>query len=141
MLWRDDAIPKLCPVRHLLAFLFLSGYRSGCLYPSRDQLMDSKIDGNYTAHLTYAVYQDKFKSICHKLLNRKGPFGTHTNRKTAYLLAIWGKGAEADVMASGRHKTVKNSQTYRRDAEFLLTLAQSNNHSLGGVVSKWKPGK
>ena len=68
---------------------------------------------------------------------RDGPFGTHSCRKTAYLLAIWGKENNGEIMMAARHKTLVHSMTYQRDAKFLLALAENNRLKL--PFSEWKP--
>ena len=52
-------------------------------------------------------------------------------------MAIWGGGDIADIMMGARHKTVKHSMTYQRDARFLLALAEKNGLKL--PVTPWKP--
>jgi hypothetical protein len=78
--------------------------------------------------MPYEEYQSKYKDVCQKVIGktRDGPFGSHLNRKTAYLLAVWGGGADIDMFASARHKTVSNAAKYKRDAQFLLTMAEKN---------------
>jgi len=37
-LWRDDINPELCPIKHLLVFVHLSGSNSGYLFPKKSAL-------------------------------------------------------------------------------------------------------
>ena len=72
------------------------------------------------------------------LVERRGPFGTHTNRKTGYLFAVWGGGSDSDIMMAARHKTISNAIKYKRDAQYLLHLAMSHDVNFGAIVSKWR---
>ncbi|MGH7974033.1 MAG: hypothetical protein ACREBR_00805, partial [bacterium] len=38
MLWADDRIPKMCPVRHLLAYCYLIGIKGGYIFPGDSSL-------------------------------------------------------------------------------------------------------
>ena len=115
MLWEEGERPQMCPVRHLLTYLSLINYKSGYLFPN--DLSD--LHGNYTDHVPYQTFLNEFNEVCKLVLNRPGPFGTHTMRKTAYLFAIWGKAEEVELMVSARHKTVKSSIKYRKDAVLI----------------------
>ena len=84
MIWSDEVIPQLCPVRHLLVYVHLA-----C--GTNDEYLFS---GDKNGHFSSGAFQDRFKGICNKILDRDGPFGTHSCRKTAYLLAVWGGGEE-----------------------------------------------
>lgn len=55
---------------------------------------------------------------------RAGPWGTHTLRKTGYLLAIWGGGSVEQIMLSERHKTMSRASKYHQDAATLLEMAK-----------------
>jgi hypothetical protein len=64
------------------------------------------------------------KKIIMSVVGRNGPWGTHTLRKTGYLLAIWGKGELEQIMLSARHKTITSAQKYYQDAASLLEMAK-----------------
>jgi hypothetical protein len=127
-LWADDIIPEFCPVRHLLVYLHLSGISQGYLFPGH-------IDG----HIAYDQYHAQFINICKQVLPRSGPFGTHSCRKTAYLFAVWGGGSESDIMESARHKAISQALKYKRDALYLLRLAEANGTNFTSIIGNWKP--
>lgn len=114
-------------MRHLLAYVYLSGVNDGFLFP-----------GNDNGHISYDQYQSEFQSVCEMLIERLGPFGTHSGRKTAYLFAVWGGGADSDIMLSARHKTVSNAMKYKKDATYLLHLANANDLNFASIISKWR---
>ena len=126
-LWADNEVPSLCPIRHLLAYVHLTGLKDGFLFP-----------GNDNGHISYDQFQSEFQSVCEMLIERPGPFGTHSGRKTAYLFAVWGGGADADIMLSARHKTINNAIKYKRDASYLLHLAHANDLNFSSIVTKWR---
>ncbi|KAF0712480.1 hypothetical protein As57867_004805, partial [Aphanomyces stellatus] len=134
MLWSDDVLPQLCPIRHLLILIKASGIKNeGYIFPGTD------IDiGCLDGHFFSETYHTRFKSVCEKLIDRDGPFGTHSCRKTAYLFAVWGGGSDGDMMLSARHKQLGQAMKYKRDAAFLLNVAISNNKNLASVVTPWK---
>ena len=127
-LWADHDIPQLCPIRHLMAYLNITGVTTGFIF--------AKADGD---HISYDKYQSDFTNVCEMLIERNGPFGTHSCRKTAYLFAVWGGGEEADIMTSARHKTMSNAVKYKKDAMYLLHLAKANDLNFASIVAKWKP--
>ncbi|KAJ3094212.1 hypothetical protein HDU97_008341 [Phlyctochytrium planicorne] len=126
-LWADHKMPTLCPIRHLLLYVKLLGAKSGFLFPTRKEL----------ENLKYYSYLQWYKATCQKLIQRKGPFGTHCNRKTGYLLAVWAKAVLQDIMAGARHKTQVCAEKYRRDALTLLHIHQAKNQQMPGLI--WKP--
>ena len=137
MLWEEGERPQMCPVRHLLTYLSLINYKSGYLFPN--DLSD--LHGNYTDHVPYQTFLNEFNEVCKLVLNRPGPFGTHTMRKTAYLFAIWGKAEEVELMVSARHKTVKSSIKYRKDAVLMRFLVEVHRLQMFNTIPKWKPIK
>jgi hypothetical protein len=67
--------------------------------------------------ISYNTFQSKFKAACYKLLTRdKSTFGSHTCRKTFYLFGIWQNAPIELLMRDARHATLKNAQTYAKDA-------------------------
>ena len=133
-IWRDDINPELCPIKHLLVYVYLLGASSGYLFPKKEEFHKG---GECTTFMSYDSFQSIFQGLCKGLIPRDGPFGSHSCRKTAYLLAIWGNGNIGDIMMGARHKTIAHSMTYQRDAKFLLAIAEKNGLKL--PVSNWKP--
>ena len=41
--------------------------------------------------------------VVRSVISRPGPWGTHSLRKTGYMLAVWGGGNVAQIMLSARH--------------------------------------
>ena len=130
---------------HLLVYLHLSGIRSGYLFPSKKALTsfietppeDFRVTEDM--RLPYDSYQAAYKKICKSQFDRSGPFGSHTNRKTAYLLAIWGGGKTEDMMQSARHKSQESSMRYSRDSSSLLVVAEKNSFGIGIPRLKFNP--
>jgi len=69
MLWGDDDVPELCPVRHLLAFLSMLGSRSGYFFP--DYATNSSMSSSHVSSpIAYSTFQEKFKTLCRKFIPR-----------------------------------------------------------------------
>jgi hypothetical protein len=67
--------------------------------------------------ISYNTFQSKFKAACYKLLTRdKSTFGSHTCCKTFYLFQKWKNAPIELLMRDARHATLKNAQTYAKDA-------------------------
>ena len=69
---------------------------------------------------------------------------THTNRKTYYLLAVWGGGCASELLSSevrlgARHKTMENALKYSMDANALLNLAKSSGWDINTIIFPYKP--
>jgi hypothetical protein len=143
-LWENEENPLFCPIIHLFAYLKLSKIRSGFLFPNSRKLQQLQVNTNTSFddeddnHISYDTYHTTFKSICKDLVNRVGPFGTHTGRKTAYLLAVWGGGSDIDIMASARHSTQSSGALYKKDSSFFLNLFKRNNEA-DWSNEKWIP--
>lgn len=89
--------------------------------------------------MPYDYVLRRFKEVCSKVISRDGKFGTHSMRKTGYLLGVWGNGSESDIMTSARHSTVKHSVAYRRDAEIMKQIALDNELDISEVCGKFRP--
>jgi len=144
MMWFDHEFPEFCPVRNLLAWLYSSGIKDGCFFPSYNflcntVLKDSSWDGVCCEHMSYNDVLAGWKNICGSVVEREGKFGAHSGRKTGYLFGVWGRGQDTDLMLSARHKTIKNALRYKRDAAFLLSLAKENLADLTLRTPKWRP--
>ena len=97
MMWFDHEFPEFCPVRHLLAWLYLSGIKDSFFFPPNDflcntVLKDSPWDGMCHEHISYNDVLDGWKNICGSVMQRKGKFGAHSGIKTGYLFGVWGGG-------------------------------------------------
>ena len=91
--------------------------------------------------MPYVECQSHYKDVLSAVIGqtRPGLFGSHTNCKTAYLLAVWGGGEEGDIRMSVRHKQAETALTYKCDAKCLLHIAKSNGREPEAAVPKWKP--
>jgi hypothetical protein len=143
MMWFDHEFPEFCPVRHLLAWLRLSQIQDGYFFPSYNFLNttiinDASWNGCCVEPISYSDVLSAWKNLCGTILERVGRFGSHSGRKTGYLFGVWGGAQDTDLMLSARHKTVKNAMIYKRDAAFLLALAQENMNSLTLRTPKWR---
>ncbi|TPX78168.1 hypothetical protein CcCBS67573_g00496 [Chytriomyces confervae] len=137
IMWQIDDLPMLCLLKHLLAWIYLTGIPSGYLLPSQDEL-DRIVEmrkNDPSCHIyckegiSYTVLS-QIKSTCVvSIPYRSGPFGTHCMRKTGYLLAFWGGGEDSDVFKCARHKTASMGANYKRDALGLMPVANAQNRN------------
>ncbi|KAI9324302.1 hypothetical protein DFJ73DRAFT_966423 [Zopfochytrium polystomum] len=139
ILWADHENPSLCPVRHLLLYIHMSGLKSGHLFPSAEFLRRSDRGSHCSEKdcLTYSSFQDYFKTLCAEVIKREGKFGSHSIRKTGYVLAIWGGGSEAEIMHCARHKSYIDAKKYKQDAAFLLELSKRTGEDTRSLVATW----
>jgi hypothetical protein len=126
---RDDDNPLFCPIRHLLAWIYVSKIKGGYLFPDNSELERLLLPNNddfvVRTPISYITFQKKFKAACYKLLSRdKSTFGSHTCQKTFYLFGIWQKAPIEILMRDARHATLKNAQTYAKDAHKLCAKCQ-----------------
>ncbi|KAJ3233366.1 hypothetical protein HDU81_002299 [Chytriomyces hyalinus] len=149
IMWRIDDLPMLCPLKHLLAWIYLTGISSGYLFPSRnelDRIVEArKNDPSCHIHckegISYETVLSRIKSTCAiSIPYRSGPFGAHTMRKTGYLLSYWGGGEDSDVFKCARHKSAAMGAHYKRDALSLMAVANVRNGNEGALVApKFRP--
>lgn len=126
LLWCDDDCPDLCPVRHLLIYIFLAGIKDGYLFCSVEELKERPIDGTMQTSITYENIKTRLQFLFSSILkNEEKILGVHSLRKTAYLLAKLGDGALSETMLAARHKSVINAMKYEKDAGLLRDLLQA----------------
>ncbi len=128
-LWADHERPFFCPIRHLLFWIKMSKITSGYLFPSYERLNGAMAQSDWNGEnvpvesgdgdsleteedivISYNTFQSRLVGLLRSLFNAKerpGPWGTHTLRKSAYFMAIWGKGDLADIKKAARHTTLK----------------------------------
>jgi hypothetical protein len=134
-MWRDWDYPDLCPLIHLLVYIYLAGIKLGCIFPPDKDLLNKNVgtDGNYTEPEKYKAFLNAFKKICDSCLveySEDGEFKCtlHVFRKGAYCFRIWaymGKQEQPNytlIRYDARHLSEKISQEYIRDAEHHGTL-------------------
>ncbi|KAJ3287457.1 hypothetical protein HDU76_007820, partial [Blyttiomyces sp. JEL0837] len=134
--WNDDDHPEMCPVRALLTYIHICK-------PQGEYLFPADLDPTHPKHqvpVSYDQFNIRFQEICAELLPRAklDRFGTHTCRKTAYLLAILGGGAESDICQSARHADMNTALRYIKDTRYIIETAELNNQDLYQHISKWK---
>jgi hypothetical protein len=145
MMWADPNFPNLCPINALLAWLSLSKIKGGFIFPSftfiSQNFGEAHWDGTVKEKedvMQYSTFLDRLKKICKQLLDRSGPFGTHTCRKTGYLLGVWGGGGDMELMQAARHRSVQNAMKYKKDSQFLLDLSKSSGNDVSMGTPVWR---
>ncbi|KAJ3289585.1 hypothetical protein HDU76_007515 [Blyttiomyces sp. JEL0837] len=134
--WFDDDHAEMCPVRALLIYLHVCKPQGKYLFPA-------DLDPNHPKHeepMPYDQFNIRFQAICQELLPRAkfDRFGTHTCRKTAYLLAILGGGVESDICQSARHADMNTALRYIKDTRYIIATAVENKVDLYQHISQWK---
>jgi hypothetical protein len=129
--WRDYTDPELCPIRHLLIYIFVSGICQGPLFPGHKELNScangSLLNGECQTKLGYDtvrlglqhaaknVLKVRTSALEKKLSSGIWPLqaiGSHSGLKTASLLGIFGGGVLAALMQAARHVTAENALKY-----------------------------
>jgi hypothetical protein len=148
MLLSNDKYPELCPVRTLLWYMHVFDIKGGYLFPDDQSLIhhwqeQRGVGWEPTTRIKYTPFlrliSKLVKTVCKRDVARF-TVGTHTMRKTAYLIAIWGILSSAEqaslikhsiphlylnaVMFTARHKSVANANTYQRDCMTLFELTK-----------------
>ena len=142
-LHRKDDCTDLCPVRHLLAYVYAADIKDGWLFPNLK---------NRDMPLQYNSILGHLKRTCKKLMDRQKNITLHSFRKTAYLFAEWGmNGVKTtanqsasthaglhEVMVSARHKNLETAQRYMLDARGLLQSLEIENPRARFEVPKFE---
>ena len=119
-IWRDNEVPELCLLRHLLAYVHLVNIKEfELLFPNLNKPNEP---------VPYSTFNDRLKRLFAKVTGRHGPWGTHSLRKTAYLLASWCGASDLELMAAARHKCHDVSLRYKNDSLTLLEIARNNGY-------------
>ncbi|KAL7580469.1 hypothetical protein ACA910_004483 [Epithemia clementina (nom. ined.)] len=177
-LFRNDKCPEFCPVRHLLFYIEMLSLTApdGFLFFDKktiNKLFSGKITHNKDLKgLKYPAMLDEIKRViahcCPTIYNNEfSIIGTHTIRKLAYLLAIWGvlshlaqseleatkqtttKNGEAtlnlppvilsDITLAARHKDVMTASFYIQNVTMLFWSVREQGDVLSAHrVSVWK---
>ena len=127
-LWSNDDCPDLDPVRALLAYLYIIGWKGGNLFPSFDELRNPPPDGVYLTKLSDADMYTTLNKIYKHVLNRVERLGSHTGRKTAYLFAcMQGCTDMVSLMDAADHSCVTVALKYMRDAQAIAAVNRCYN--------------
>ena len=97
-LFTDEEHSDFDELTHLLWYMKIFNIRGGYLFPPTKVLEKQLIGGSQEAlvcetHIKYQDFAFKFKVLVKEVIGRDEKIflvGTHTLRKTAYLMAIWG---------------------------------------------------
>ena len=119
-IFRDDDVPELCLIRQLLAWLWVSNWTSGPLFPAQQG------SGVPIRKSTYAALA---KKVTQQVTGRAGPFGTHFCRKTGWLLGSWGGAEDTDLSLASRHKSIKQAAVCKQDAMTLYEYARASGYN------------
>ena len=123
-LWSNDQCPDIDPIRILLAYLYVIGWKGGNLFPSFAELANPPADGVYKTHLDENELYKSLNEIYQNVLKRKEKLGSHTGRKTGYLFAcMQGCKDVSSIMAAADHECPKVALRYLRDAEALKEIS------------------
>jgi hypothetical protein len=138
----DDTCPEFSAVRMVLAFLAITGRKSSYLFPTVSQMHEEEPSKAYH----YDNMLSDMRYLCQVVLKKdltstegvKLIPGTHTLRKTGFLLAYWGKKTElmdlsqrrkslptedeSSILLDARHKDGSGTMTYLADSATLYTL-------------------
>lgn len=149
VLYMMNDCPDLCPVRHLLVYVYLSGIKTGPLFPK--ETLDNpkrlaeigKGNGKGSAKKNtkaYSTLLSAIKSLFYDIgqVPRSWKIGLHSARKTAYIFAIFGGGSNDDISKGARHKSDRNAQSYRQDVRTIKALRELSDSQLNNKVPKWR---
>lgn len=126
LLNRDDEMPEFCPVRTMLTWVHVSGWKGGPLFP--------KVQGGNVA-INSKTYLKTLKRVCADVTKRDGPWGTHTCRYTGALLSVWGNASDLALQHDLRHKDSSMTQRYKADSLGQLQVARNNRCVLFSILS------
>lgn len=129
VLWRYDDVPSLCPVRHLLLYLYLRDIKEGYVFPNFHD--SSRFD--------YHKFNDICKNKLTPIIGKETKMTSHLYRTTGYLFAVLGGGDLNVIRKAARHKTMTMAMAYFQDAEtrrMITNLVESFDPA--NQVPKWK---
>jgi hypothetical protein len=140
-LWMDDKYPSICPVRHLLIYVYVAGIKAGQLFPTKAELADPPEDGNFLTTQCCESFRQWFKRLLVTVLPNRGEFlkvGLHMFRKTGYTFAIWGNGIWPAIKKDARHVSDKDAYLYAGDS-YSAKHVQSIFKDPLNAVGEYKP--
>lgn len=142
VLYRNRRCPQLCPVTLLVWWLSMSGIRSGYLFPpfARFQHMGrwAPACNAVEERVSRTTVHDALRRVLGQVAGTGNKWGTHTCRKTGFLIATFGGATEADLLHAARLKSVQTLAMYRRDAKTLLDVARAAKQDGGRLVDEWR---
>ena len=150
-LWRDMDYPELCPLIHLLVYVYKAGIKGGFLFPSDNDLHNHQpTDGIYISGETYKQFLEAFKRLADTVLEQTTEgegFRTslHVFRKSAYCfrIAVMLSGIEVNyrLIEFDAHHALnsKHTRTYIGDAEQHFTYQEILQNPRMRVSKNSKP--
>ena len=149
-MYRCDDVPEFCPIRHLLAYVYIANIPDSTPrgeVPANDDSDNEDGDNgpfifpklkNRTNHVEYDDLLKYLQSTLNAVMDRDRNISTHVFRKTGYLHASWG-GADFDTARkSARHKNYATAQLYMQDAVGLLQAAENSDPMARFQVPRFK---
>jgi hypothetical protein len=129
VLWQYDDVPTLCPVHHLLLYLYLRDIKEGYVFPN---FHDS-------SPFDYHKFNDICKNKLTPVIGKEVKMTSHLYRTSGYLFAILGGGDLNIIRKAARHKSMTIAMSYFQDAEtkrIITNLVESFDPA--NQVPKWK---
>ena len=167
MLWDDKDCPEFSSCKAVLIWMYISGIKSGPLFPSEDQYLKLQRVGDIPMEcFLYKTFLSKLQWLIINILKEdpKSPtmlnliLGTHILRKTAFLFAFWGfvltnritatadklvmnAMDAANILLSARHKNISSTATYIGDSGTLKALLDriDPKDTMSNRVGEWEP--
>uniref|UniRef100_A0A7S4D944 Uncharacterized protein n=1 Tax=Heterosigma akashiwo TaxID=2829 RepID=A0A7S4D944_HETAK len=138
LLYRWDECVDFCPVRHLLSYLGLWGITSGYLWPDAAQEPPrSNPRGVYSSYVLYEPFLEEIRIMAEAVWGTAEGVGTHTMRKTAYIIAVYRGGKLELIKIAARHKNIKSAERYYRAAQGQFEMDKAANESSFTNLSAW----
>ena len=136
ILWRTDDVPSLCPVRHLLLFVYLQGrINTEC---RNSQFIFADYENNQS-QLSYVKFLYVLKNVFLPVLGRETTLTTHVFRKTGYLFAVFGGGQFDVIRVAARHTNSACAMLYHKDALTMKAIKESaETQNLDNNVPTWR---
>ena len=130
------------PVRALVIYLYLIGWKGGYIFPPSEELQNPPSDGIYKTHIDNDDrFLDDFKAVCQTTLPSRTPelkIGGETFRKTYYGMGLFGNAEEKDLKDSARHiRNDPNARAYYKAS--VKDFQTHQNNPTNNDVSQWQP--
>lgn len=131
LLWKNRVNSFLCPVNALLWWLATTNIKAGYIFRDADNLTANR-------PISYGKFFDMFVEALEEL-SPAGKWGSHSIRKTGFLLATWGGAGDTDVASSARCKVLETVSNYRENCKTLEEYARARGYRFSHLVDVWRP--
>lgn len=139
-IYADHDTKDFCPVRALVIYLYLIGWKGGYIFPTSEELQDPPSDRIYKTHIDNERFLEDLKAVCQATLPSRTPelkIGGETFRQTYYVMGVFGNAKENYLKDSARHsKNDPNAQAYY---EAGVKDFQTHQNNPTNNVSQWQP--